>query len=707
MTTLKEIMSPRSIAIVGASDNKTRIGGRPLAHMIEQNFSGGIFPINPNRDTVQGLKAYPTLLDVKEDLDFILIAVPSDIVVSVLEQAVEKKAKTALIFSSGFSEIGGQGEIYQNQIKKISQESGLRVIGPNCLGLFNSATNFYPTFTSTIDRATPRPGGIAIASQSGAYGSHIYMVAHQRGLGIRYWMTTGNEVDLSVGETIQLMAEDPEVHSIMAYAESVKDGKQFTKALDTARSEKKPVIFMKVGRSEVGAAAANSHTASLAGEDIIYDEVLRAHGAYRVRSTEEMLDVAYATKPRIFPAGKNLGLVTISGGGGVLMADAAADEGLTVGPMPQDAQDQLKKLVPFASPMNPVDVTAQFFNDLSIVPKFTDLMLSRGGYDALIGFWTSVAGSPLLSKPLLSSLKQAMSGYEDKLFINCMVAPDEIVKTYESEGFLCIEDPTRAVVAMSALMFFGEKFKSNEIQKNLDLQKYLIDIPQRKLNEIDSAEILSKANLPIIKSSIIKNIDDFTPFFEANEDKYVLKILSSDIQHKTDVGGVLLNIENIDQARKAYKTITQNVQEKVPNASIDGLMISPMVKGGIECILGGKIDPVFGPMVMLGIGGIYAEVMKDIAFAEAPVSRDKAKLMISSLKSKDIFLGARGQSAVDIDGLIDAIVNLSNFIAINSDKIDQVEMNPILVSKNNVIALDALIITKSDYLEGEESGRKS
>ena len=707
MTTLKEIMSPRSIAIVGASDNKTRIGGRPLAHMIEQNFSGGIFPINPNRDTVQGLKAYPTLLDVKEDLDFILIAVPSDIVVSVLEQAVEKKAKTALIFSSGFSEIGGQGEIYQNQIKKISQESGLRVIGPNCLGLFNSATNFYPTFTSTIDRATPRPGGIAIASQSGAYGSHIYMVAHQRGLGIRYWMTTGNEVDLSVGETIQLMAEDPEVHSIMAYAESVKDGKQFTKALDTARSEKKPVIFMKVGRSEVGAAAANSHTASLAGEDIIYDEVLRAHGAYRVRSTEEMLDVAYATKPRIFPAGKNLGLVTISGGGGVLMADAAADEGLTVGPMPQDAQDQLKKLVPFASPMNPVDVTAQFFNDLSIVPKFTDLMLSRGGYDALIGFWTSVAGSPLLSKPLLSSLKQAMKGYEDKLFINCMVAPDEIVKTYESEGFLCIEDPTRAVVAMSALMFFGEKFKSNEIQKNLDLQKYLIDIPQRKLNEIDSAEILSKANLPIIKSSIIKNIDDFTPFFEANEDKYVLKILSSDIQHKTDVGGVLLNIENIDQARKAYKTITQNVQEKVPNASIDGLMISPMVKGGVECILGGKIDPVFGPMVMLGIGGIYAEVMKDISFAEAPVSRDKAKLMISSLKSKDIFLGARGQSAVDIDGLIDAIVNLSNFIAINSDKIDQVEMNPILVSKNNVIALDALIITKSDYLEGEESGRKS
>ena len=694
MTTLKEIMSPKSIAIVGASDTKTRIGGRPLAHMIEQKFSGGIFPINPNRDTVQGIKAYSSLLDVKEDLDFVLIAVPSKIVVTILEQAVEKKAKTALIFSSGFSEIGGQGEIFQNQIKKISKDSGLRVIGPNCLGLFNSATNFYPTFTSTIDRATPRPGGISIASQSGAYGSHIYMVAHQRGLGIRYWMTTGNEVDLSVGETIQLMAEDPDVHSIMAYAESVKDGEQFTKALDTARSEKKPVIFMKVGRSEVGAAAANSHTASLAGEDAVYDEVLRAHGAYRVRSTEEMLDVAYATKPRIFPAGKNLGLVTISGGGGVLMADAASDEGLTVGPMPQDAQDKLKQLVPFASPMNPVDVTAQFFNDLSIVPKFTDLMLSRGGYDALIGFWTSVAGSPLLSQPLLSSLKQAMTGYEDKLFINSMVAPDEIIKTYENEGFLCIEDPTRAVVAMSALMFFGEKFSSTEIKQAFKKENHKINIPKKRLNEIDCSEILRKANLPIAKSSLITKPEDLSPIFENDVDKYVMKILSSDIQHKTDVGGVILNIEDIEQAKEAFKTIHKNVTEKAPNAVIDGVMISPMITGGIECILGAKIDPVFGPIIMFGLGGIYAEVMKDISFAEAPISFEKAEKMISSLKSKDIFFGTRGQSPVDMKSLVSAIVNLSNLIAANFDVIDQVEMNPILVRENDIVALDALIITK-------------
>jgi len=694
MTTLKEIMSPKSIAIVGASDTKTRIGGRPLANMIEKKFTGEVYPINPNRDTVQGIKAYSSLLDVKEDLDFVLVSVPSKIVVSVLEEAVIKKAKTALIFSSGFSEIGIQGEILQNQIKKISQESGLRVIGPNCLGLFNSSNNFFPTFTSTVNRTNPKPGGFAIASQSGAYGSHIYMVAQERGLDITYWMTTGNEVDLSVGETIQLMAEDPEVHTIMAYAESVKNGPQFTKALDTARSEKKPVIFMKVGRSEVGAAAANSHTASLAGEDAIYDEVLRAHGAYRVKSTEEMLDVAYATKPRIFPVGKNLGIVTISGGGGVLMADAASDVGLTVGPMPQDAQDILKELVPFASPMNPVDVTAQFFNDLTIVPKFTDLMLSRGGYDALIGFWTSAAGSPVIAKPLLSSLKQAMTGYEEKLFINCMVASEEIVKTFEDEGFICIEDPTRAVVAMSALMFFGEKFNENKFKNNFNETDFLVKIPQKKLNEIDCSEILREAGLPIVSSFLINNIDELSAIFNENQNKYVMKIVSSEIQHKTDVGGVILNIEGVEQAKKAYEQILSNVKKNAPNAKIEGVMLSPMIQGGFECILGAKIDPVFGPIIMFGLGGIYAEIMKDIIFAEAPLSNEKAEKMILSLKCKDLFYGARGQTSIDVKALTKLMVTLSNFIAANKDQVDQVEMNPVIVSQDQIIALDALIITK-------------
>ena len=698
MTTLNQITTPKSIAIVGASDDKNRIGGRPLSHMIEQNFEGTVYPVNPNRDMVQGLKSYPNLQDIPGDLDFVLIAVPAKFVVNVIEDAVKKNARTALIFSSGFSEIGGEGEVYQKKIREICNQSNLRVIGPNCLGLFNSQSRFYPTFTSTIDRATPIPGDISIASQSGAYGSHIYMVSHQRGLGIRYWITTGNEADLSVGEAIQLLAEDDNVHTIMAYVESVKNGKQFINALETARQEKKPVILMKVGRSDVGAAAANSHTASLAGEDAIYEEVVRAHGAYRVRSTEEMLDVAYATKPKIYPTGKNLGIVTISGGGGVLMADAASDVGLKVGAMPEGAQKELKEIVPFASPMNPVDVTAQFFNDLSIVPKFIDLMLSQGGYDGIIGFWTSVAGSPKMSQPLLNALKQAMSNYSEKIFINSMVASEDIVKHYEKEGFLSIEDPTRAVVSMAALMYFGEKF--NEKIEKIEIQPPLkINIPKRNLNEIECVEILEKFDINLNKGKLIKNVQEIKNIYKDIEDGYVMKVVSKDIQHKTEVGGISINIKSLIEAETKYDEILQNVKTKSPKALIDGVMISPMIKGGVEAILGAKVDPVFGPVVMFGLGGIYTEVLKDISFAEAPLNKKLAKKMISRLKSAKMFEGARGLK-LNLDHLLYNIVKLSEFIYIYKDFVKEVEMNPLVIKEDMVIGLDALIIPN---LEGEKN----
>ena len=698
MTTLNQITTPKSIAIVGASDDKNRIGGRPLSHMIEQKFEGTVYPVNPNREKVQGLKTYPNLQDIPGDLDFVLIAVPAKFVVNVIEDAVKKNARTALIFSSGFSEIGGEGELYQQKIQEICNQSNLRVIGPNCLGLFNSDSRFYPTFTSTIDRATPIPGDISIASQSGAYGSHIYMVSHQRGLGIRYWITTGNEADLSVGEAIQLLAEDDNVHTIMAYVESVKNGTQFINALETARQEKKPVILMKVGRSDVGAAAANSHTASLAGEDAIYEEVIRAHGAYRVRSTEEMLDVAYATKPKIYPTGKNLGIVTISGGGGVLMADAASDVGLKVGAMPKEAQKELKEIVPFASPMNPVDVTAQFFNDLAIVPKFTDLMLSQGGYDGIIGFWTSVAGSPRMSQPLLDALKQAMSNYSDKIFINSMVASEDIVRHYEKEGFLSIEDPTRAVVSMAALMYFGEKF--NEKIEKIELQSSLkINIPRRKLNELECVEILEKFGINLNKGKLINNIQEIKSLYEDIEDGYVMKVVSKDIQHKTEVGGIAINIKSLTEAETKYNEIIQNVKTKSPKALIDGVMISPMIKGGVETILGAKVDPVFGPVVMFGLGGIYTEVLKDISFAEAPLNQKLAKKMISRLKSAKMFEGARGLK-LNLDHLLDNIVKLSEFIYLYKDVVKEVEMNPLIIKEDMVIGLDALIIPNE---EGEKN----
>ncbi|MEM9147490.1 MAG: acetate--CoA ligase family protein [Pseudomonadota bacterium] len=692
-TTLEDLLAPRSIAIVGASDDPRRIGGRPLSHMINQRFEGAVYPVNPKRDRVQGLQAYPSLLDIPTDVDFVLVAVPAAAVPLVVRHAVAKRARTVMIFSSGFAETGAEGAAMQAEIAETAREGGTRIIGPNCLGLFNSAIRFYPTFSSTIDRATPTPGGISIASQSGAYGSHIYYVSHLRGLGIRYWLTTGNEADVHVAEAIRLLAEDPAVHTIMAYAESVKDGPGLVEALETARAERKPVIFMKVGRSEVGASAAASHTASLAGEDGVYDAVLRRHGAWRARSTEEMLDIAYACRPRIYPAGRRVGLVTISGGAGVLMADAAEDLSLDVAPMPDDAQAALKELVPFASPRNPVDVTAQFFNDLSLVPRFTEMMLERGQYDGLIGFWTSVAGSPVLAKPLLAGLKDAMTGRRGNIFIQSVVAPPEIQSAYEEAGFPCFEDPSRAVVAMAALMHFGLAFAAGRPDAP-DLPE-LPPLATGHLGEREAKQILEGAGIAMAKDILVSSPLQATRAAERIDGPVAMKIASPDIRHKTEAGGVALDIRP-DRAAHVFGRIMESAREFDPRARIEGVIVSPMAEEGIDCILGARIDPVFGPVVVFGLGGIHAEVLRDVVFRPAPIGEAEAAEMISELRSTALFAGQRGRPPADMAALAHAISRFSVFAAAHAGALDSAEINPLRALPEGCLGLDALIIPKEE-----------
>jgi len=688
MTTLDDLLCLRSIAIVGASDDPTRIGGRPLSHMINQRFAGGIYPVNPRRDTVQGLKAYPTLLDIDGDVDFVLVAVPAPMVGQAVRDAAAKNARTVLVFSSGFAETGTEGAAMQADIAAIARETGTRVIGPNCLGMFNAETHFFPTFSSTIDRATPVPGGISIASQSGAYGSHIYMASHARGLGIRYWLTTGNEADLHVAEAIRLLAEHNDVHCIMAYAESIKDGAMLAEALEVSRANRTPVIFMKVGRSEVGAEAASSHTASLAGEDAIYDAVLRQHGAWRVKSTEEMLDIAYACRPRIYPAGRRLGIVTISGGAGVLMADVAEDHGLDVAPMPADAQIALRQILPFASPRNPVDVTAHFFNDLSIVPRFTKAMIEKGGYDALIGLWTSVADSPILSQPLLDYLVETMKDYRDRLFLQCMLAPREIEDRYDEAGFPTFEDPTRAIVAMAALMGFGEAFAKDAAE--VPEMPAFAPLPEGPLGEREAKAVLAAAGLPMVADRLATSAAEATDAAAAAGGLAAMKVASPDILHKTEAGDVKLGVA----AQAALEEIMASARAYAPYAQIDGVLVSPMVAGGVECILGAKTDPVFGPVVLFGLGGVFAEVLKDVAFRRAPFGVDTAREMIDELKGAALLEGARGQPPADLDVLAAAISRLSLFAAAHGDSIESVEMNPLRALPEGCLALDVLIVKK-------------
>lgn len=690
MTTLDDLVTPRTVAVIGASDTPTRIGGRPIAYFIKEKFKGEVYPINPNRDTVQGLKAYPTLDDVPGAIDFALVAIPAAGVVDVVRQAAAKKVKTVMIFSSGFGEMNEEGRAAQDELTQIARETGTRVIGPNCLGVFNSQIGFFATFTQTIERVTPKPGGLAIASQSGAYGSHIFYLAQQRGLDISYWVTTGNEADVHVAEVIKMLAEKDDVETIAAYVESVKDGDMLVEALETARAARKPVVLMKVGRSDVGAKAASSHTASLAGEDAIYDAVLKQCGCYRARTTEEALDVAYAARPKIYPVGKRVGLVTISGGAGVLMADAAADHDLDVAEMPADAQAEIKKLVPFAGPRNPVDVTAQFFNDLSLAGKFTTLMLDRGNYDGLVGFWTTVAGSPVLAPTLQAQLKSALDGRDDKLFIQSMVAPPEISKTYEDAGFPVFEDASRAVGAMAAMMFYGMSFAQG--RPSVPAVPEVAALPDGDLGEREAKAVLSAFGLPLVDDVLATTADEAAAAAEKAGGAVAMKIASPDILHKTDVGGVALGVAGGDGARTAFNDIMTKCKAAVPGARIDGVIVSPMIGAGVDCILGAKIDPVFGPVVMFGLGGVFTEIMKDVSFRRAPVSKETAHEMIEELKGAALLKGARGAEPCDLDALAECISRFSVFAAAHKDNVESIEMNPVRALPDRCIALDALIV---------------
>ena len=690
--TLDQLTAPQRVAIVGASDNPTRIGGRPISYMLNHGYTGQIFPVNPKNETIQGLPAYAQISEIPEDIDFALIAVKSTMVAEQVRAAAQKGARTALIFSSGFAEMDASGRALQEELVEIGNNTGIRILGPNCLGLFNAQSCFFPTFTATIDRAKPEVGGVGIASQSGAYGSHIYMACHSRGLGINHWVTTGNEADIEVAEVIKLMATDESVHTILAYVESVKDGALMIDALETARANRKPVIVTKVGQSEIGAAAAASHTASLAGEDKIYDAIFRQYGAFRVSSTEEMTDLAVAAKPRIYPAGKKVGLVTISGGAGILMADAADALGLDVAPMPKESQDELKEIVPFASPVNPVDVTAQFFNDLSLVPRFTRAMLDKGGYDALVGFWTSIAGSPILGEPLLAYLSETMASYEDRLFLHVMLAEEDMHRKYQDNGFPTFSDPTRALVALNGMMFFGQSFANNTQEDTPDLPA-----PTRleaNMNEQQTKAVLASFDLPVVEDRLCLSVEDVRDGFAAAGRPVAMKILSPDILHKTDIGGVMLNLKTEDEAVFAYQQILDNALQHAPDAKIDGVMLSPMIGDGVDLILGAQTDPIFGAMVMVGIGGIHAELLKDVTFMRAPISAFAAHTMLERLQLYPLLTGVRGAKSCDIDAVAKTISDFSAFIAAHSDQLSSFEINPLRALPDGCVALDALAVCK-------------
>lgn len=695
---LDTLLAPTSIAIIGASDDPSRVGGRPIHRLLSAGYRGAIYPVNPKRSEVQGLKAYASIADIEGGIDCAVIAIAAEAALAAVEACVQKGVKSLVVFSAGFAEVGEEGQRIQDRMVEIARGAGMRMLGPNCLGMYNVSEQVYLTFTGMFQEHHAPGRNIGVVSQSGGYGSHVLKLAQNRNLAIGHWITTGNEADVEFGEALAALAAKPEVNVILAYVEGVRNRETFLKGLEIAHAHRKPVVVLKVGKSEAGAAAAASHTASLAGADAVYDAIFADYGAYRAASMEEALDVVYAASMGIFPQDGRLGLVTASGGVGVQMADAAADAGLQLPDVPEHVQKAILELAPMGSARNPIDLLGTMLSDPEMVEQALGVLLEHGHFSMVLTFVGINGLNPSLTGPFIALLTRLKERYPATLFAISAVATPEAAAAFESIGCLLFEDPCRGVTALAALTYFARAFDQplpSRATASIGHGERLA--PGRSFNESEGKSILAAHGVGVPRERVAHNASDACDAADAIGYPVVLKILSPDIIHKTESGGVALGLASRDAVAAAVKKMAADVSRHAPEATIDGYLVGEMVGGGVECIIGVTNDPLFGPVVMFGLGGILVELMKDVTVRLAPVSEDEALAMVKSVKGFPLLDGYRGKPKADIAALVKAIAGISRLATANADRLRTLEVNPILVMPEGrgVVALDAVIETRA------------
>ncbi|NYT62470.1 acetate--CoA ligase family protein [Alcaligenaceae bacterium] len=686
-SSLSSLIEPKSVAIIGASNDPHRIGGRALKYMLERPFAGDIYPVNPMRDTVQGLRAYHDVSSLPGSPDVAILALAAELVPEALKALASKKVKNAVIFSSGFAEAGAKGELLQQQI--IDAAGSMRILGPNSLGVFNEKSNFWGTFTATLETGWPLPGRIGIASQSGAYGAHMLSAARAQRLGISVFVATGNEADITVAEAIGWMAENNDIDVIISYIEGVRNGYELIDALRLAKAARKPVILLKAGRSALGSQAAMSHTAALAGDDAVIDAVLREFGVIRVNSAQEALDVAKAAALGIYPENNTMGVLTVSGGAGIIISDDAEQHGVSLPEVPADARARMQAMLPFSSTRNPVDCTAQALNEITLTGNFGIEMVQSDRYSSMLIFFSQAGGVASIAPGLRAELRRIRKARPDILYILSVLASDDLVHQYEEDGFLVFDDPGRAVRAIAALGRLGQAFAAREPSMPPGLPNFAL--PAQTPNEAISKLVLAEAGISVTQDHICTSAEQAQQAAAQIGYPVVMKILSPDILHKTEIGGVLLNVDTAAAVGSAYETLITRAWHAVPDARIDGVLVSQQVKKGVECIMGIQHDPIFGPMALFGLGGIHVEVFKDVVLRRCPFNVNEAHEVIKSIRGLPLLEGVRGSKAVDFNALAEMLSRLSVFAAQAGPRLRSVDLNPVIATPDGAWAVDAVL----------------
>src|SRR4030081_137259 len=697
---LDSFFSPESIALIGASRDLEKIPGRLLSMLRKNEFPGSIYPINPNYGDIDGLKCYPSIAAVGQPIDLAIVIIPARAVLGALEQCAAVGVKNAVIISSGFAEEGGDSAAMQDAIVALAKKTGMRISGPNAEGFYSRVQRVAATFSPTVDVKPGAPQLVAtirrigIVAQSGGIGFAIYHRAKALGIALSYVLSAGNESDLGAGEFLEYMVQDASTDVILLFIEGIRDVDKFLAAAQRAAETGKPVIVTKVGRSGAGERAAASHTASMAGWSAAYDAVFAKYGFIISNDLDEAVTIAALLTTNPLPKGDRVAVVTVSGGAGIWGADTVSMQGLQVPELSALMQAEIRKLLPsYGAARNPIDVTAQGVNSGGL-QKSIDLLDVSDEVDAILVVLSLSSDTRMPFKQ--AELKPVIDAQSKPIVFYSYTLPSDFArKELAASGAVVLSGLTHVGVAMRQLVQRA-KFRlappaAVAASPPRDISAHL---KSATLSEFDSKSLLRDAGIALPDEVLVSNRGELDAAIARAGFPLVMKIQSRDIPHKSEVGGVRVNIATKGEAFAAYQALLESARRHRPDAAIQGVLVGPMAKKGVEIIVGSLLDAMFGPMIMVGLGGITTELFKDVIYPPAPVIAAEATTMLGELKAAPLLNGFRGAAKADIPALAQLISQVSLLAARFSDKISEIEINPVLVhgEGKGVTIVDALVV---------------
>ncbi len=692
---MQQFFEPRSVAIIGASTKPGKVGHDILRNMVTGGFQGDVHPVNPHADEILGKKCYPRVTEVEGPVDLAVIVVPAAAVLSVMQDCGEKGIRAAVIISAGFKESGAEGLERERELEKLARELGIRVVGPNCLGVMSTSTGLNATFAAGM----PKRGNVSLMSQSGALATAIIDWSIQQGVGYSKFVSFGNGVDVGVIDLLRAWEDDEETKVIVAYIEGLSNGPEFM-AVARQVSEKKPIIVVKSGGTEAGARAVSSHTGSLAGSEHAYNAAFMQSGVIRARSVEELFDLAVAFAYQGPPRGRSVGIVTNAGGPGIMATDAVERDGLRLAGLDQKTIHALREQLPEAANFyNPIDVLGDA--DADRYTYAAEHLLEDPHVDGVIAVVTPQA----MTHPKKTAEGVArVASQSKKPVLACFMggsAMEGALEVLNEQRVPVYSYPERAVHSLARMAEYQEWLEeppdeyirvvpyTQGVEKVFDAARAEGRV---NLGEIEAREVLKAYGLRIPESYVAQSAEEAAEHADKIGFPVVMKIISPDILHKSDIGGVRLGIRDRQEAVDSYDLMMLRVQRYAPDAVLRGVFVQELIQTGREVIIGSTRDPQFGPLVMFGLGGIYVEVLKDVSFRIAPLGKRHARRMIDEIRSAALLRGARGEKPSDIDAIVDTLLTVSQLVT-DFPEIVEMDINPLKVGNagEGAVAVDARI----------------